>query len=35
MAAMDEFNQHPVVHIWSDKLDHAAYYDSNLGIGEL
>jgi transposase len=24
MAAMDEFNQHPVVHTWSYKLDQAA-----------
>ena len=24
MAAMDEFNRHPVVHTWSDKLDRAA-----------
>ena len=24
MAAMDEFNRHPVVHTWSYKLDHAA-----------
>ena len=24
MAAMDEFNRHPVVHIWSYKLDNAA-----------
>jgi hypothetical protein len=24
MAAMDEFNRHPVVHTWSYKLDQAA-----------
>jgi len=24
MAAMDHFNQHPVVHTWSYKLDEAA-----------
>jgi hypothetical protein len=24
MAAMDEFNRHPVVHTWSYKLDKAA-----------
>jgi hypothetical protein len=24
MAAMDEFNRHPVVHTWSYKLDRAA-----------
>jgi hypothetical protein len=24
MAAMDEFNRHPVVHTWSYKLDEAA-----------
>ena len=24
MAAMDEFNRHPVVHTWSYKLDNAA-----------
>jgi hypothetical protein len=27
MAAMDEFNQHPVVHTWSYKLDQAAGYN--------
>jgi hypothetical protein len=24
MAAMDEFNRHPVVHTWTYKLDQAA-----------
>jgi hypothetical protein len=24
LAAMDEFNRHPVVHTWSYKLDQAA-----------
>jgi DDE superfamily endonuclease len=29
MAAVDHFNQDPVVHTWSYKLDQAARYDSN------
>ena len=35
IAAMDEFNRHPVVHTWSYKLDNAARYDSNFGNDEL
>jgi hypothetical protein len=35
MAAMDEFNRHPVVHTSSDKLDQAARYDWNLKIDVL
>jgi hypothetical protein len=35
MAAMDEFNRHPVVHTWSYKLDQAACFDSNLKIDVL
>jgi hypothetical protein len=35
MAAMDEFNRHPVVHTWSYKLDKAACYDSNFKIDVL
>jgi hypothetical protein len=37
MAAMDYFNQEPVVHTWAYKLDKAARYDSNFenaGLGE-
>jgi transposase len=29
LAAMDHFNQHPVLHTWTYKLDKAARYDSN------
>jgi hypothetical protein len=33
MAAMDEFNRHPVVHTWSYKLDKAAYRRARQGAG--
>src|SRR6202030_4225754 len=35
MAAMDFFNQQPVVHTWTYKLDAAARYDSNFGNARL
>jgi hypothetical protein len=31
MAAIKYFNDEPVVHTWSFKLDKAAQYDSNFG----
>jgi hypothetical protein len=35
MAAMDDINQHPVVHTWSYKLDKLHDYDSNRENAEL
>ena len=35
IAAMDEFNRHPVIHTWSYKLDNAACMNSNFGNDEL
>jgi Recombinase len=35
MAAMNYFNQQPIVHTWSFKLDKAAWYDSNFGNADL
>jgi hypothetical protein len=29
MAALDYFNQEPIVHTWSYKLDRAKWYDSS------
>jgi hypothetical protein len=35
MAAVDYFNDDPVVHTWTYKLDKAASYDSNFENAEL
>jgi hypothetical protein len=35
MANMDFFNQEPVVHTWTYKLDKAACYDSDFGNARL